>query len=573
MERENDIFEQPSKVQNMNFLFDDEPEAETAEEAPSVPASRKTRQASSDGSSVRRSRRTGASSSQRQRSSQNGRSGSSSARKAQSSGSQKTRSSQSGNAQNSRSSQQRPQRVNPTEAQKVQPRQVEARGIDSVTDSAAVPSQAQPKQVRTEDTTKPRQTRPTQAQPRQVRPSQSRSQASGRRSDSTRSSERINRSSSGRGYSSSRGTKRSRTKSSSGFKKFLLIYSAILLVILIVGLIIFGSFLKKLENSQPSNIAAEVADSLKADKASSFLKSNEEYINCFGEPDDLINQFAANMEGVSQVSFIENKDYRADAPSYNITADGNTVAKLTLEKTGSGSFGLSEWGIKTLDIADYMDTGSYEFLAPVGTTIKINGVELDEKYLTGEESKPQVLETASKYVNTPSYLTYKVAGIAGTPEIVATDANGNPLTITEADNKYVIGSATSQEFIDSVSPLVNNALEAWGKHFINMGGNLSAYMLEGSDWYSYIFGGPDMDPIYTAFYEYESIADYAFTEKNIGNFIRYTDDCFTVDVDYKMQVDFNTDQMSDNNQKLDATWVFITQNNGQDWYLVDCIYK
>lgn len=610
MDRENDIFDNPSKVQNMNFLFEDEADASAPgiDETQTFPAARRTRQADSNGASVQRGRKVESSgTSQRQRASQGV------SRSAQSG--QQVRSAQNRNAQPSRSAQSRPaqnpakpvrsnvsyepkvQNVQPTDddlfstdeifgnirkaepvnAEKARsPKNVSARS--NTRTNAKTPSKAEPRQVRSDNTQKPRQARPQQAQPRQAHPRntydrQLRSATTrpqqNSRSQSAANAGRVNRAASQRntgrgGRGGKKGTK---------FKKFFLIYCAALLAILVIGLIIFGSFLGKLEKSQPARIAEQVCENLTASKAPSFLKDNKDAINCFGEPDDVITQFASSVEGVQQISYIENSDYRADSPSYNITADGETIAKLTLAKAGSGSFGLSKWEIASLNVTDYMDMASYEFLAPVGTTITIDGIELDEKYMTGEESIPQTLETASKYVTIPSFITYKVAGIAGTPEIKATDPNGTALTITEAGTKYVIGSATDQAFIESVSGLVDHALEAWGKHFINMGGNLSAYMLEGSDWYTYIFGGPDMDPIYTAFYEYESIADYSFTEKKIDNYIRYTNDCFTVDVSYKMQVDFNTDRMSDNNQKLDATWVFITQNGGQDWYLIDCIYK
>ena len=166
-----------------------------------------------------------------------------------------------------------------------------------------------------------------------------------------------------------------------------------------------------------------------------------------------------------------------------------------------------------------------------------------------------------------------MSGFANQPQVVAKAADGSDLGVSVTSDTIVCQSATSQEFIDSVDGLVNNAISAWGRHFINMGGNLRAYILEDCDYYGYIFGSDTMDPIYTAFYEFESIADYEFTEKSASNYIRYSSDCFTVDVKYQMRVDFTTDRMSDTNQKLDATWVFITQNGGQDWYIVDCIYK
>lgn len=522
MDRENDTFERPSRVQNMNYLFNEE--EPVSADAP-APRERKSAEGRNSGS--------------RRPSGQNP------------SGRSSSRSGQSGRSSSGRPRQAQPRQNRSASGQ--QPRRVRAEEIE------------------TAEARSPRQTTPQQARPRQVRP------ASGQGSSSSRSarnsaSSRVNRSAGRSGRSGGSGRRGGRRRSS-GFKKVILIYSAALLAILIIGLIIFGSFLGSLEKNQPARIAETVAQNLTADKASSYLSGHSKEINCFGDPKDLISQFVEKMQGIGQVSYIENKDYRADTPSYDITADGNTIAKLTLKKAGSGSFGLSKWDIDSLDIASYMDMASIEILAPLGVTVTLNGVELDGTYSDGTESIPPVLETASKYTTIPSYITYKVAGVPGTPEITAKDATGKDMQITTTDTTYVIGSATTQEFIDSVSGLVDHALDAWGKHFINMGGNLSAYILDGSEWYSYIFGGPDMDPIMTAFYEYESIANYTFTEKNISNYIRYTDNCFTVDVKYQMQIDFNNNTMSDNNQKLDATWVFITQDGGQNWYIVDCVYK
>ena len=591
MEKENDIFDQPSKIQNMNYLFDEEEATRdlrntTGEPPRQRPASASRKPRSSQGSQTasrpaqdRVQKLMTEESPDLTEEAVSGIQAEFATPYRQSQPRTARRVSESNRTQAARPRQAQPRRTRPEDGQQprqAQPRQAQPRQAQprQAQPRQAQPRQAQPRQAQAGQTrsgqARQRQTQPGQAQSGQYRPSDSGSRprsnsANGSRPSGYSNDRRVNR--------SSAAPSRKRKKGSSGFKKFILIYSALLLVVLIVGTIVFSSFLNSLEKSQPSNIAAQVAESLSSGKAASYLESNEDLINSFGDPSDMISQFAQNVQGVEQLSYIENSDYRADAPSYNITSNGDTIAKITLEKTGSGSFGLSKWGIASIDIADYMDTQSFEFLAPLGTTITINGVELDEKYLTGKESIPENLSIAAKYVNIPSYLTYKVSGIPGNPQISAKDAAQNELALTSTADKYVAGTETTQEFIDSVDPLVNQTLENWGRHFINMGDNLSAYMIEGSDWYTYIFGGPDMDPIMTSFYEYESIADYEFTEKSTSNYIRYSDDCFSVDVHYKMRVDFNNDRMSDDNQQLDATWVFITQNNGQDWYLVDCIYK
>ena len=430
------------------------------------------------------------------------------------------------------------------------------------------PTQAAPRKVSPQEGTV-RQASPKQAAPRQVtpRPSSAKS-ANGRQS--VRSA--VNGGGKGGNVRTASASYGKGEKKKGNFKKFLLIYCAALAVILIVGLLIFNSFIKRFEDSQPSNMVAGIVKQLSSNPTS-YLKSNSEQIKCLENVDTIIEESAAQMDG-KQLSFIENSDYRADAPSYNITADGSIVAKVTLGKDSKGAFGLHGWKLTGLDVASYVpNTLSYNILVPEGASIAINGTELTDAYKIKDSAVPENLQVAAKYVSVPSFETYKVSGFANQPQVVAKAADGSDLGVSITSDTIVCQGSTSQEFIDSVDGLVNNAISAWGRHFINMGGNLRAYILEDCDYYGYIFGSDTMDPIYTAFYEYESIDDYEFTEKSASNYIRYSDDCFTVDVKYQMRVDFTTDRMSDTNQKLDATWVFITKNGGQDWYIVDCIYK
>ena len=361
-------------------------------------------------------------------------------------------------------------------------------------------------------------------------------------------------------------------KRMSGFKKFIIIYSAALLVILIVGMIIFNSFIKNYETNQPVNLISQITAALSKD-ASAYLNANKDSINCLENVEDIIAKTSETMTG-NQVSFIENSSYRAEAPSYDLTIDGKVIAKVTFEKDSAGAFGLSSWKVKVLDVAQYLpDTLNYSILAPEGAKITVNNKPIDDSYKIKDAAVPEHLAIASKYVNIPSYVTYKISGFTSFPTLTATDANGTALEVSSSSDTFVVGTQTTQEFINSVSLTVEDALENWARHFIHMGDDLWAYMLEGSEWYSYIYGGPDMDPILTSLYEFESISNFEFTEKSATNYIRYTTDCFSVDVKYKMKIDFNNGYMSDENQQLDATWIFITQDGGANWYLIDCIYK
>lgn len=570
MDRENDIFDQPSKVRKMNMTNDEAPQRRVRNVSQADPRSaspapaRNARQMAQAPQGQMRRRPEGAQSAPA---------------RPQRSAASATRPAQSATPSGRPASANRPQRSAASNARPAQGTAPAARPAQSAPRKAALSNTQPSRPVSSQQRPAP-QERQSAPNAQSVRQAATNAQTAARQAAMKAQSARQNAPSKAQPAPSER-TDSVRTqdrpqrggKKKSGFKKFILIYSAILLVILVAGLIVFNSFIKKYEDNQPTNVIASIVDDFQKGKAASFLNSHSDKIQCLENVDTIIDQAVSGIDG-KQISFIENKDYRADSPSYNVTADGNIIAKITLGKDSKGAFGLSSWKVTGLDIASFVpNTLSYNILTLENSKVSINGTELSDTYKVSDAGIPTQLETASKFVQVPNFVTYKVSGFTNPPSVTATGSDGSALGVSQTSNSFVCGTTTTQEFIDSVSGLVDHAIEAWGKHFINMGGGLSNYILDGCDYYGYIFGSDTMDPIYTSFYEFESIADYEFTEKSATNYIRYTENCFTVDVKYQMRVDFTTDRMSDNNQKLDATWVFITQNGGQDWYIVDCIYK
>ena len=144
------------------------------------------------------------------------------------------------------------------------------------------PSQASPRKVRPQEnelrTTAPRQAQPRQASPRQVTPRQVSARGTSTR-QSVRSAVDGQRSISSRSTSAASG--RGNKKNKSGFKKFLLIYCAILAVILIVGLLIFNSFIKKYEDNiewmEITNNGTKVIVNIIERKTNKNINNNEIY--------------------------------------------------------------------------------------------------------------------------------------------------------------------------------------------------------------------------------------------------------------------------------------------------------
>ena len=362
-------------------------------------------------------------------------------------------------------------------------------------------------------------------------------------------------------------------KNKKGFKKFILIYSIILVIILIVGLIIFNSFIATYENNQPVNIAKNVAEELSGDNAKAYLDKNKDNIKTLENVDTLIDKAVENIAG-NEVSFIQSDDYTETDPSYNLTANGTQIGKLTLEADGTGAFGLKKWKIKNLDVVSYIpNTYSYTILSPTEDTVYVNGTELSEEFITAKDEVPTILENVQDLLETvPKYDSYTVNGFLSVPTVTATDASGSDVGVAASTESFVVGGKPDQSFIDEQKDFVENALTAWAYHFINYGGSssLSTYVMSDTDLYAYIFGSDTMDPIYTAFYDWEYISDVQFTEFSADNYIKYTDDCYSVDVKYQLNVSFNNGNPVDDDQQLDATWVIVRKNG--TWGIADIQY-
>ena len=362
------------------------------------------------------------------------------------------------------------------------------------------------------------------------------------------------------------------------FNRFIAIYSGILLLILIIGSIVFYAFLYTLEKSQPYNTAQEVTEEFNSGSESlkEYLIANAEVTSSLETDTEAVIEYyieSINADD-STFSYVENSSYTETAPSYDITLDGDTVAQITLAATGKKAFGLKKWGVSEINIGDYItDTLEYDIVVPTGAAVTVNGVELDDSYLTAEDEIPEVLANvydAELISDPPTYDTYHITGLINTPEIEASDTGGTVLSLSLSDTTYTAGGEASDSFIESVYDRVYAAIESWGTYFINKSYTLSRYMLSGTEWYEYIFGSEDVDPIYVAFYGSSKIESYEFTELSAENYIQYTDDCFTVDVKYDMELTFNVEGYSDDNQNLYATWVWVKSDDV--WYIADVIY-
>ena len=226
----------------------------------------------------------------------------------------------------------------------------------------------------------------------------------------------------------------------------------------------------------------------------------------------------------------------------------------------------------SLKIGEYLpDALTVTIEAPSGSTVKVNGSVLDSSKIVSS-GVPEILSNSLQFLaETPQYDTYKMSGLLSDPTVEVTDASGTPLNVTRSDDRFVASTPADQAFIDSVEQRVYDAIENYATYFIHMSFELSNYIVYGSDLYSYIFGSDTMDPIMTALYMFEDIDHYEFAERSASNYVKYADDCFTVDIKYALDMYFTDPTFEDDNQNMDATWVFVIEPLDGSWCISDII--
>ena len=131
-----------------------------------------------------------------------------------------------------------------------------------------------------------------------------------------------------------------RKPKSSKFGIGLLIYSASLVLVMVIAVSVLCAFLASFERNRPDRIAQEYIDTL--DKQTVKALMSQWGGGEFENADTLYNSsvFSKGQE----LKFRKKADeYTAQKPVYYITVDANRVGQFSLVPNGDDSFGITKW--------------------------------------------------------------------------------------------------------------------------------------------------------------------------------------------------------------------------------------
>lgn len=223
-----------------------------------------------------------------------------------------------------------------------------------------------------------------------------------------------------------------------GFVKGMLIYAAVFLVILAVGLGVFWKYIAAYEASRPYNtIEAYMA------------QLTGEYVCAHSE--ELLNSLDGNLQSREEaqtlicqkidsgVTYAKKTSECSDTQIvYVLRCGSNVIGSVTMTPAQESSFGFYNWQVtqESFDLSCLLGSG-IQVTVPSDFTVSVNGYTLDETYITNDQVHYSVLEEFYDEYDLPMMVTYETPAVLGTSEMVVTDENGQQIDLAEQTDRNV----------------------------------------------------------------------------------------------------------------------------------------
>ena len=223
-------------------------------------------------------------------------------------------------------------------------------------------------------------------------------------------------------------------------KKKFHIYVAVLIVWLTAVTWVIGYYYNKFNDFQiayEASYQASLPDLVIEDVFTHFEQRDIEYIwaNMSEHPtvsqyedEQTIKDYMLDMIEGKQLTYVESGEYTAEKPSYTVEADGYVIGSITLRKDPTQQ---REYGFPTYVLADIsfpsLPLEGATITIPENFTVSINGIQLDDTYVTEEiPADEDLFQYVEPYGGTiPGFKTYAVSGLYYEPEVTVTDLFGN----------------------------------------------------------------------------------------------------------------------------------------------------
>lgn len=259
-------------------------------------------------------------------------------------------------------------------------------------------------------------------------------------------------------------------------------------VLLIVAAAVLWSLLDAYEKTRPKHAAAKVFNDyfVSADLGAllaTYLPERLEF-----ESRESINSGFSKGYDTSKLNYFSVSSGDDGSEKYVVSLDNLRIAYFTLSPTGkSAGFGFKHCVLSDVEffLADHSDI---TVKVPKGNTLRINGIDVAERYISNADIKSASCQYMPEGVSGIMYDEYTVSGLLFEPVITVVAENGTelPVSYNEAEHSYTVPIVYNDELAAEQTDYIIKAAREYTKYLSNDAGfgAISVYLDRSSDIYN-----------------------------------------------------------------------------------------
>lgn len=213
------------------------------------------------------------------------------------------------------------------------------------------------------------------------------------------------------------------------FFKWLGIYAlaGFALILLVLG--ILWQWLCSYELSRPEAAMAEFfAGADQEYWIDQFRDTLDTDLTRFESEDDYFQTLYNRFFKGCNFTYTPSTAYTKDSPTYTVRSNGVAIATVTLspDEKGKVGFGMKKWTVDQVTAVNFMDKEkeNVTIIAPSGSKVTLNGIVLDQSYITDSDMQYDNLSDFEKRegYDAPHRVKYTVPGLYMQPTVAVEDA-------------------------------------------------------------------------------------------------------------------------------------------------------
>ncbi len=370
------------------------------------------------------------------------------------------------------------------------------------------------------------------------------------------------------------------------FKIFLAAYA---LILIILGLIFLGyteNCLKQYEESQSIYEAEKFFNNFSAELSAGQFPAEinlAEFVGPFDSEESVKEMFLSSaLQGT--LSFRKAPDsYNTEEPVYQILAGEKPIVEYSYtavnERPLFAILTIMDWQL--VSVQPCMPFGSNDVIinTPGNYTVTVNGVTLDDSYISGESSSDDIFQYASEYIDISAKKEYKIEGLKFEPEVKIYDESGNEVEYTVNGNVLSVDYVSTDDVPTDVYNTSLDLAKTWSL-FMSAdlsGANYGLATVQGivvKDSYYYNLAKEYATGVDITFTSAHTLGE--FTEVVVDDYIKYSDICYSCHIHFiKNMTLTRTGELA--TDEVDSTYMFIYYDDSDDgvdnphWVIVDMI--